>query len=397
MRVQSILNTFLNDVTPTMHKVRRASLHASLTSLLWGSPLSITGIGRNITSQTSEKHQIKRSMRLCRNPHLHTEIQAIYSMVVLRIINQQTQPIILVDWSDLDPRKQHFLLRASVAIEGRSLTLLEKIYTVHQKEKPAIHKAFMETLKAMLPETCRPIIVSDAGFRVPWFDLIESLGWDYVGRVRNKTMCRQNEEEEWFLTRQLYRYASTKVKSLGRYRLRRKNSFECALVIYQKRQKGRKKLTATGQRSRTSSNSLANASREQEPWLLATSLPAETVREAQKVVKVYRARMQIEESFRDLKTGLQFNHCRTRTLKHLAVLLLLGMLAQYVLFLLGMTIKLTKRHLGYQANSLKQTAVLSYHFIGLRAFRDPTLRLKQIEWDTAYQNMQRLIAGHLDV
>ena len=66
MRVQPIVNTLLNDVTPTMHKVRRASLYASLTSLLQGSPLSITGIGRNITSQTSEKHQIKRSMRLCR-------------------------------------------------------------------------------------------------------------------------------------------------------------------------------------------------------------------------------------------------------------------------------------------------------------------------------------------
>ncbi len=70
--------------------------------------------------------------------------------MALRIINQQTQPIILVDWSDLDPRKQHFLLRASVAIEGRSLTLLEKIYTVRQKEKPTIHSAFMETLKAKL-------------------------------------------------------------------------------------------------------------------------------------------------------------------------------------------------------------------------------------------------------
>jgi len=397
MRVQSIVNTFLNDVTPTMHKVRRASLYASLTSLLQGSPLSITGIGRNITSQTSEKHQIKRSMRLCRNPHLHTEIQAIYSRMALRIINQQTQPIILVDWSDLDPRKQHFLLRASVAIEGRSLTLLEKIYTVRQKEKPSIHKAFMETLKAMLPEHCRPIIVSDAGFRVPWFALIESLGWDYVGRVRNKTMCRQNAEEEWFLTRQFYQYASTNEKPLGRYRLRRKNSFECALVIYQKRRKGRKNLTATGERSRTSSNSLVNASREQEPWLLATSLTAETCREARKVVKIYRTRMQIEESFRDLKTGLQFNHSQTRTLPYLAVLLLLAMLAQTILFLLGMAIKLTQRHLGYQANSVKNAAVLSYHFIGLRAFKDTTLRLKQIEWEAAYQTMQRLMAGHLVV
>jgi hypothetical protein len=87
--------------------------------------------------------------------------------------------------------------------------LLEKIHTVHQKEKPSIHKAFMETLKAMFPEHCRPIIVSDAGFRLPWFALIESLGWDYVGRVRNKTMCQQHPDQAWSLTCELYRHAST--------------------------------------------------------------------------------------------------------------------------------------------------------------------------------------------
>ena len=63
MRAQTILNTFLNDVTPSMHKVRRASLCAVLSSVLSGSQLSITAIGRNIDSKTSEKHQIKRSMK----------------------------------------------------------------------------------------------------------------------------------------------------------------------------------------------------------------------------------------------------------------------------------------------------------------------------------------------
>ncbi len=103
-----------------MHKVRRASLNAMVTSLISGADCSITGLGRNIDSRTSEKHQIKRSMRLCSNPHLHLETKAIYSLMAIRLIGRQTQPIILVDWSDLDPRKQHFLLRASVAVTRRS-------------------------------------------------------------------------------------------------------------------------------------------------------------------------------------------------------------------------------------------------------------------------------------
>ncbi|PHS69584.1 MAG: IS4 family transposase, partial [Methylophaga sp.] len=63
-----------------------------------------------------------------------------------RLIGKQHQPIILVDWSDLDPRKQHFLLRASVAAEGRALTVFEQTYPVTQKEKPNVHRLFMTAL-----------------------------------------------------------------------------------------------------------------------------------------------------------------------------------------------------------------------------------------------------------
>lgn len=38
----------------------------------------------------------------------------------------------------------------------------------------------MKRLKVMLPDNIKAIIVSDAGFRVPWFELIESLGCDLV-------------------------------------------------------------------------------------------------------------------------------------------------------------------------------------------------------------------------
>jgi hypothetical protein len=193
------LNTFLNDVTPSMHKVRRASLRVVLSSLLSGSQLSITALGRNIESKTTKKHQIQRSMRLCSNPHLYHEIGAIYSAMATRLIGQQTQSIILVDQSDLEPRKQHFLLRASVAIEGRLLTVLEEVHPSSRKEKPTVHKAFMQRLKALLPEGCQPTIVTDASFRVPWFRLIESLGWDYVGRVRNRTFCKNKSAPDGML------------------------------------------------------------------------------------------------------------------------------------------------------------------------------------------------------
>jgi hypothetical protein len=43
-------------------------------------------------------------------------------------------------------------------------------------------------LGAMLPSGCVPIVITDAGFRSPWFQLINALGWLFVGCVRNRDM-----------------------------------------------------------------------------------------------------------------------------------------------------------------------------------------------------------------
>ena len=64
--------------------------------------------------------------------------------------------MILVDWSDLNPYKNHFLLRASVAMDGRALTLYEEVHGLDTKEKPATHRTFLSRLKQMLSAECRP-------------------------------------------------------------------------------------------------------------------------------------------------------------------------------------------------------------------------------------------------
>jgi len=391
MKVSAILNDLLIDITPNMHKVRRKSLEASITSLISGADLSVTSLGRNIDSQTTEKHQIKRSDRLCKNIHLHQELSGVYSELCCQLIGNQKQPIILVDWSDLDTRKDFFLIRASVAIEGRSLTLLDEVQPLSLKEKPAIHRKFMERLKSILPTNCKPIIVTDAGFRVPWFKLIESLGWDYVGRVRNSTFCLHTTEEDWHAVKDLYQQASSTEKQLGFYQLAKANPIKCEMVIFKNKNKGRKDLVAVGDRSRKSKRSLSNAAREREPWLLATSLASRKSNFAKRVVKIYRSRMQIEESFRDLKTGLNFNESNTRKKSRIEVLLLISIIAQYVLFLLGMTVKLLDKHRRYQANSIRDRNVLSYQFIGLRAFKDKNLKLNEDDFIAGFDRIQILI------
>ena len=69
----------------------------------------------------------------------------------------------MVDGSDLDECKRHFLLRASVPVNGRSLTLYEEVHTLKSKEKPKTPQHFLPTLKSLLPPSGRPILLTDAG------------------------------------------------------------------------------------------------------------------------------------------------------------------------------------------------------------------------------------------
>jgi len=390
MKAQSFLSKTLLNVTPSMHKIRRLSLLAAIESAINGGSLSVTGLGRNIDNKAKEKHRIKRVDRLCNNINLHSEITAIYQYMNTLLVSPESTPIILVDWSDIDERKQHFLLRASLATQGRSLTLYEEVHPLSRKEKPAVHRQFMKKLKRMLPQSCTPIVVTDAGFRIPWFQLVISLGWDYIGRVRNSTHCKRKHDDTWFPVKNLYKQATRKSKDLGVFQQGKKQLFGSRLVIVKRKAKGRKDKVATGERARMSKSSRSCAARESEPWLLATSLKSKKDI-AKKVRRLYATRMQIEESFRDVKTGLNMNAGDTRILKRLSVLLLVALLAQYLLFVLGLAVKEAGKHRQYQANSIKTRNVLSNQFIGLRAYKDKQLRLLKQHWLGAIKALQQLI------
>ncbi|EDP99362.1 ISSfl3 ORF [Shewanella benthica KT99] len=80
-----------------------------------GGSLSITGLGRDIDSNALEKHKIKRVDRLCSNTKLHRDIKLIYTRMAYLLVSKMPQPIIHIDWSDLDGRKESFLIRFSLA------------------------------------------------------------------------------------------------------------------------------------------------------------------------------------------------------------------------------------------------------------------------------------------
>ena len=300
MNVRPILTNFLHSVTPLMHTCRRTALEKCVRSASTKNHLSVTSLGRSIDGKAFEKHRIKCADRLLSNQNLQREIPDIYQAITQILTRGVAQPVLLVDWSDLDPSKKHFLLRAGMVCQGRSVTLYEEIHTLKTKEKPATHRQFLENLKTMLPPSCKLVVVTDAGFRGPWFRQVLEIGWDYVGRVRHHTMYR-TAEEDWLYCRDLHAKATGKPTALHNVTLARGNPLATSLVLYKNRSKDRHAVNRDGQKRRCKV-SVNAASGAKEPWVLATSLPIETPAQVSGIVKRYRARMQIEESFRDLKS-----------------------------------------------------------------------------------------------
>jgi hypothetical protein len=395
MQAGQVLDRLLRKICPDMHKLRRTALFVNVMAALHGAVLTVTHLGRSISSDAKEKHCIKRADRLLSNRRLQRERLEVYSALTRQLIGSKQRPVLLVDWSDMDECKRHFLLRASVPVEGRALTVYEEVHTLRTKEKPKTHQRFLQTLQKMLPLDCCPIVVSDAGFRTPWFKEVEALGWDWVGRIRNRHQVQLCGEAAWLPCKRLYDKATSTPRALGQARLTENNPITCRLVLYKGKPKGRVHLNRLGQASRSSHNR-KHAQSQREPWLLGTSLP-EGFKHAEKVVKLYALRMKIEESFRDVKStrfGLSLELHRTYQVERLQNLLLIATLALMVAWLMGKATELTGQHRHYQANTIRNRVVLSTIFVGLKVIDDPRLTLRLADLLAALRCLDQLIQNH---
>ena len=371
MHAEKLCHKWLRNVLPEMHKTRLEAVSAVVAGACQGGKLNVTTLGRSVAGRAKTKHKIKRADRLLSNRHLQSERLALYARLARGAVGLAEESTIIVDWSDVDERREFFLLRAAVARKGRSITLYEEIHSKTTKEKRKTHNEFLKRLKKILPPTCTPVIVTDAGFHVPWFRQVRSLGWHYVGRVRGRELVQLDSEIQWIKTKALHAQASHVAQKFAQSLLTQSNALECSLVLYKSKPKKRKRFTRMGHLSR-SRRSLVNAARSREPWLLATSLVAHT---AAKVVELYSKRMQIEESFRDLKCprhGLSLSYNRTTKLERMKTLILIGTIAVTFAHLLGVAARQCNLHRQFQANT-SAVPVLSDVFVGLQIARYPSL------------------------
>jgi hypothetical protein len=171
-------------LSPVIHQKRLATLIQLVDAAIRLKKLSLTNIGRGMALTIQERSGIRCADRFIGNKHLHDKERVLmYKTQANKIIGGKTRPKILIDWSPM-PNTTHHVLRAALIVEGRALTLYEEVHIEKNLSSRKIQINFLKTLKLCLPHFCQPVIITDSGFKNPWFKAILEQGWDYIGRVR---------------------------------------------------------------------------------------------------------------------------------------------------------------------------------------------------------------------
>ena len=385
MHTTRMLETWLKRNCSFMHKVRIEALVKVVDGLLMSGKATLAELGRGIRNDVMEKHNIKCADRLVGNRHLAQERMSIYQALAHWLLGCVERPWIIVDWSEVEVGNGYVMLKAGVVVGGRAISVYEEVHPLKHYCKPKVHRGFLERLYQVVPQRCHPIIISDAGFRGPWFRAVESLGWDWIGRVRKGVKFSHEGTNTWKDTGSLYRQGTQRAKYLGRCWLSKSTPYRCALHVYKSLRRGpgrpkkRYRKTPLNVRARKDAR---------EPWLLATSLSPKYW-SARRVVKAYEKRMHIEETFRDFKShrwGYGLQYARSGCAERLANQLLITTLAVLATWLVGMVAKTKGWARHFQANTVKDREVLSIFFLGRRVLRSSKSKFtlqKADLWDAA--------------
>jgi len=385
-----LLETWLRRNCGLMHQSRIMAVVKVVDGLLVGGRATLTELGRGIRNRVLEKHNIKCADRLLGNRRLAAERLSIYQALAHWLLSSTERPWIVVDWSDVELGHEFLMLKAAVPVGGRAVSIYEEVHPLKRYNSPKTHRRFLQRLASVVPPGCCPIIITDAGFRGPWFRDVENLGWDWIGRVRNVVKFCYDETTTWRKTTSLYRHAGERPQSLGLCWLSSKHPYACYLHLYKAFRRGpgrprKRRPTPNEQRARRHAR---------EPWLLATSLSPKRW-SARRVVKAYESRMQIEETFRDLKShrwGYGLQYARSRSPERLANLLLLTTLAVAATWLAGMAAKAKGWMRHFQANTVTNRAVLSIFFLGRRVLKSQRFRLRRRDLWYAADELPTLVS-----
>lgn len=377
-----------------VHARRQESFWAALVGLVVGGRAELTAIGRSSARRTTPKHRIKAADRLLGNHHFHEELLPIWGLVSCALLNGCRRVVLLVDWTKIGA--YHWALSASIAIAGRALPIFEMVAPEAELGTSWQHEAFLHRLASVLPVGVEVVLVTDAGFESPWFDAVEAMGWQFVGRIRRRVQLR-GSDGRWISNKMLHPDATSAPEDLGLMEFPKTKPRWGRIVRIKDPPRARHRFGRRGGVGRTGPDrKFAKAAAE--PWVIVSSLVDE---DPATIVRLYRNRMLIEEQFRDTKNerwgwGLGRLVARRGSAQRIEVLLLLAALATLAMVLIGLAAQRRGLELSFQANTTKHRRVLSTFVLGtlVAAERSPPCSVRLAALSHLRTQIRQLLPHH---
>lgn len=366
MTAITLLHQHLNEFCPEIHTTRLQSVMDVAAALQSSQSLSLTAIGRQLESETDIKHRIKKVDRLIGNQHLYNELSNLYSGMsdyLFQYLCHIKDVPLIIDLCYMKDTHDIQMLSAEIATKGRSIPIYREIFEINHLKGRS--KEFISRLSQIIPPARKAIVIMDAGFGDDWFEAIENQGWYWLARVRKKRFVKLEQDGEWLDVGDLFPLVSSRAKSYENAYITKQKGRLCRLITKQSDLKSKRKRPKKLPRNYNSAN--GNYQRiAKEPWILATNLPKEF--SITKVINYYKKRMQIEESFRDVKShqyGLGGRDIRTRCIYRWSIMMLLTAIVQMTLWIIGVIGHSMGYQKKFQANTVKDKKVFSYFYLGM--------------------------------
>ncbi|OKB64193.1 IS4 family transposase [Serratia marcescens] len=384
MPVRKVCQNFFRNALAPFHKYRQNALIDATVALINGASLTLTGIGRFLPGQAQVKNKIKRVDRLLGNEALQKDTPMIFKHIISMLTSKLPLCVIAVDWSGY-PSQEHHVLRASLLCDGRAIPLLSKVVPSQMQNNSLIQNQLLDSLADAISPGTRVIIVTDAGFQSSWFRHITSLGWDFIGRIRNNVQFSlEDNPDDWLKVSDCMGDKIPKYMGVGTLVKEKQKSIHGHFYLYKKSSKGRKSKRPLYAKADKEHRRSA-----QESWLIFSNTDEFSPRE---IMKLYSRRMQIEQNFRDEKSerfGFGLRASYSRSAGRVLVLSLLATLSTMVLWLLGYHAENQGLHLRYQANSLKSRRVISYLTLAKNVLRHSPLILRRTMLSTILNHLAK--------
>lgn len=137
MDARKMVDGMLGNCLSSLHAKLAEAVKAAVGGALRGGHLSLSQLARSVDSATSMRHRVKRMGRLLGNVPLQGARAEIYQEISTRWLAGVDNVLVVIDWSDATTDQRWHLLRASVAVDGRSVTLYEEIHPPTKVWKPS--------------------------------------------------------------------------------------------------------------------------------------------------------------------------------------------------------------------------------------------------------------------